>query len=247
MRSDAAIPRQLALPFVHAPAYAAADFVASASNAEALAWLDLAADWPAGRLALWGEPGSGKTHLLHRWAERSGAVLLGPGGVRTLLPPRRPIAIDDAELAPETPLLRMLNAAAEAGLPALLAARAPPARWATALPDLASRLRATVAIGIGSADDALLRALLLRLLADRQLAMSEPAQGLLLTHLPRTPAALREAVARLDHLTLAAGGRVTRALAAAVVRALVAEEHAGSDDDFAPTQATLSRHEPALI
>ncbi len=247
MTSYEAIPRQLALPFVHAPAYAAADFVASRSNEEALAWLDLTADWPARRLALWGEPGSGKTHLLHRWATRTGAVLLGPGGVRTLAPPRRPIAIDDAELAPEIPLLRMLNAAAEAGLPVLLAARAPPARWATVLPDLGSRLRTSVAIRIGPPDDALLRALLRRLLADRRLPMAEPTQALLLAHLPRSPAALREAVARLDRLSLAAQGRITRLLALAIARELAARERSESDDDFASAARAPSPREPALI
>ena len=62
--------RQLALPFAHRPRFARADFVAAASNAEALAWLDRGRDarWPDHRLALWGEAGCGKTHLLQLWA-----------------------------------------------------------------------------------------------------------------------------------------------------------------------------------
>ena len=100
----------------------------------------------------------------------------------------------------------------------LLAGRAPPARWNLALPDLASRLRATVAVQIRPAGDPLLHALLARLLAERQLAVPEPVQATLLARLPRHPAALRDAVARLDRLTLATGRRMTRALAAAVGR-----------------------------
>ena len=161
-------------------------------------------------------------------------------------PPLQPVAVDDADEAPERRLLHLLNAAGEAGLPVLLAGRAAPARWNTALPDLASRLRATLAVRIGPAEDGLLRALLARLLAERQLAVTDPLQAWLLLHLPRAQGAIREAVARLDAATLAAGGRVTRALARDVAAGLAgcssgplqtddiladAGTPAGSDDD----------------
>ena len=67
---------QLPLPFRHRPDYASADFLRAASNDAAMAWLDRTAEWPDHRLALWGEAGCGKTHLLHIWARRSGAALL---------------------------------------------------------------------------------------------------------------------------------------------------------------------------
>jgi len=209
--------RQLALPFGHAAHYDAGGFLPDASNAEARAWLD--APWPDGRLALWGGEGCGKTHLLHAWAERTGAMLLPGPAVRGLL--HRPVAgglaVDDADVAPEEPLLHLLNAAAEAHLPVLLAARDAPGRWPTRLPDLASRLRATAAVALHTPEDALLRALLARLLTDRQLAVAEPLQDWLLLRLPRHPAALREAAARLDRAALAQGRGVTRALVAEVL------------------------------
>ena len=68
------------------------------------------------------------------------------------------------------------------------------------------------------AEDDLLQALLARLLSDRQLLLPESLQVWMLTRLPRHPAALREAVARLDRQTLAEGRRVTRAGAAAGTR-----------------------------
>ena len=116
------------------------------------------------------------------------------------------MAVDDADAAPERPLLHLLNAAGEAGLPVLLAGRAAPARWHAALPDLASRLRAITAVRIGPAEDELLRSLLARLLAERQLAVAEPLQDWLRLRLPRSQGAIREAVARLDRAALAAGG-----------------------------------------
>lgn len=214
--------RQLALPFPHASHFRAEEFVAAASNAEALEWLRHTPSWPFGRLALWGPEGCGKTHLMNLWAERQGADLLaGP-----LLParlPEGPVAVDDADAAPERPLLHLLNAAGEAGLPVLLAGRAAPARWNPVLPDLASRLRATTAVRIGPAEDELLRSLLARLLTERQLAVAEPLQDWLRLRLPRSQSAIREAVARLDRAALASGGPVTRALAQAVAAGLEGE------------------------
>jgi chromosomal replication initiation ATPase DnaA len=214
---------QLPLPFPHQPAYAAADFLEAPSNEAALAWLDRTADWPDHRLVLWGEPGCGKTHLLRLWAGRHGAVLLAGPALHGLpiLPATGAVALDDvAEIADEHALLHLLNAAREAQRPVLLAARTPPSRWPVRLPDLASRLRAITPAEILPPEDSLLRALLLRLLADRQLAVRPDLQDWLLRRLPRSPAALREAVARLDQAALAAGGAVTRPIGAAVLAAM---------------------------
>jgi chromosomal replication initiation ATPase DnaA len=240
--------RQLALAFPHAPHFAAMDFLPAPSNAAALAWLDRDAGWPQGRLAVHGPAGSGKTHLLHVWAERAGAALLA-GPTLRFAPVDCPLAIDDADTAPERALLHLLNAAGEAGRAVLLTGRAPPARWPIALPDLASRLRAASAVGIDPAEDELLRALLARLLAERQLAAAAAVQDWLRLRLPRTPAAMREAAARLDHAALAAGRGVSRLVAARVLAdmlSLASDGELGNDavghEDF--TQPP-SRSDPA--
>lgn len=210
---------QFPLPFVHRPDFTG-DFLRAPSNEAALAWLSRPRDWPDGRLALWGAEGCGKTHLLHSWAARVGATYLCGPTLRDGMPETR-LAIDDADAVPDpSVLLHTLNAAAEAGLPVLLAARRPPGRWAMELPDLASRLRATVAVEIGPAEDTLLQGLFARLLSERQIAVPACLQDWIRLRLPRTPAALREAAARLDKAGLAAGRRVTRSLAAAVLENL---------------------------
>ncbi len=238
--------RQFALPFPHAPQFAQAPFLRAESNAAALAWLDRTGDWPQRRLVLWGAEGRGKTHLLHRWAGRAGATMVD-GLALTLEPPAGPMAIDDADTAPERPLLHLLNAAAEAGFPVALTGRAPPSRWSVRLPDLSSRLRAALAVEIGAPEDSLLRSLLARLLADRQLAVAEHVQDFLLLHLPRTPHALREAAARLDRLALASGSRITRSLAAAVVTELGGAEMAGNHQDFTWNPVTASHETSTLL
>jgi len=208
------VARQLALPFAP-PQEFHADFLEAPSNAEALAWLDRTAAWPGARLLLWGEAGVGKSHLLSRWA---GTVI--DGAAVAFPAPPGPLAIDDADAAPEEALLHVLNAAAEAGHPVLLAARSAPSGWSIDLPDLASRLRAVTAVEITPPDDELLAALLARLCAERQLAVAEPIQAFLRARLPRTPAAMREVAARLDRAALSSGRAVTRPLAALVVEAM---------------------------
>ena len=223
-------PRQLGLPFPHQPDFAAADFLAAPANQAGRVWLGDPQVWPSGRLALFGDPDVGKSHLLHCWARREGALLVhGPAlhGLPALpenVGARGGVAVDDADLmAEEISLLHLLNACAEAGLRVVLAGRAPPARWPVMLPDLASRLRAITAVEIEPPDDALLQALLAKLLAERQLSVAAPLQAYLLTRLPRTAASLAEAARRLDRLALATGGRVTRTLVAHVLAGLNAE------------------------
>ncbi len=150
--------------------------------------------------------------LARRWTRRRRPAMRTAGAG---------LAVDDADGAPERPLLHLLNAAAEAGRPVLLAARSPPSRWATRLPDLASRLRATATVELAPPGDDMLRALFANLLAARQLAVPETLQRWMLLRLPRHPAALREAARQLDSAALAAG-RVTQAVAAAVVEACAA-------------------------
>ncbi len=216
-----AMPAQLKLPLPlpRAAHPAATDFIRTASNDAALTWLDRVSDWPQHRLALWGEAGCGKTHLLRDWADATGAQYLGGPALPRLnelpdLPGIAGLAIDDADtMADEATLLHLLNAAAEARLPVLLAARAPPARWPVRLPDLTSRLRAMTAVEILPPDDALLRILLARLFDDRQHRVSPDTQDWLLTRLPRTPTALREAVDRLNHAALGSPRGINRLLA----------------------------------
>lgn len=227
---------QLLLPFAPLRRATAAPVIAAASNAAARAWLARSAQWPQRRLALWGPHSSGKSLLLAHWAAAAGATVLAGPALR-FPPPAGALAIDDADRAPPLALLHTLNAAQEAGHPVLLAATAPPSRWPVTLPDLASRLRAITAVGIGAPEDDLLRALLARLLADRQLRLAEPTLAWLLARLPRRHAAIAEAVDRLDRAAQALGVAIAPALARQVLPDLLADL---PDDDFASPPPPVS-------
>jgi DnaA regulatory inactivator Hda len=238
--------RQLPLPFQHSRDFAPGNFHEAASNTDALAWLGHTADWPDQRLALWGPAGCGKTHLTHIWAQRRDAVVWQGAELSGLpdLPATGGIALDDAAaLTDETALFHLLNAATEAGLPVLLASRAPPSLWPVQLPDLASRIRAINAIEIGPPDDALLHVLLARLLAERQLRLPESVHIWLLRRLPRTQPDLAEAVARLDAVSLQLGRDITVPLA----RDVLGDVAGVAPDEISGTRPSPSREDPPLL
>jgi len=214
---------QLVLPMEAAPSFAAADFVADASNDEALRWLCAPSRWPDGRLLLAGPAGTGKTHLLHATAQTQGWALLRGPELRGLPEaPTRGVALDDADLpGEETALLHLMNACAEAKLPLLMAAPRPPSRWRVALADLRSRLAATAVAQLDEPSDALLDALLAKHLADRQWLLDPGLIGTLRRRLPRRASVMAEAVARLDRASLIAGRRLTRAAALAILAPLL--------------------------
>jgi chromosomal replication initiation ATPase DnaA len=243
MTGDPAAPRQLPLPLPIAPSAARADLVEDASNAEALAWLDRPFDWPAHRLALFGPPGVGKSHMLRAAATAGGWRLLDGRALTPALAlaPAEGTALDDAEAAPEVALFHLINRAAETGAPLLLAARVAPARWPVGLPDLASRLRATFAVGIGAPSDGLLEALLAKHLADRQLRVAPEVRAWLLARLPREAAVVAAAVARLDAAALAAGAAITRPFARETLAGLLA------DDDHSVAGASATSPPPGAL
>jgi chromosomal replication initiation ATPase DnaA len=100
----------------------------------------------------------------------------------------------------------------------LLTARTAPAGWRLATADLASRLRAVPVATLAAPDDATLRAVLMKLFADRQLSVDAALLDYLMSRNERSFAAAREAVARLDAEALRLQRPVTRALAAELFR-----------------------------
>jgi chromosomal replication initiation ATPase DnaA len=70
------------------------------------------------------------------------------------------------------------------------------------MPDLASRFGALVAFELGQADEGLLMALAVKLFADRQVTVPEAVVTGLLRGLERSPAAVRDFIARADREAL---------------------------------------------
>ena len=215
-------PRQLALVLDHGESYAREDFLSGPCNEAALRLIDCWPDWPANAIALIGPAGSGKTHLGMIWAEWAGArVVAGRNLTEAELPAALAtgaLLVEDAAAAEERPLFHLINLAREEKAFLLLTARTPPSSWPVAIPDLISRLRAMPLATLTAPDDAMLRAVIVKLAADRQLPLDESAVSYLSTHIERSFAAARAALTALDNEALRQRRAPTRALAAELFR-----------------------------
>jgi chromosomal replication initiation ATPase DnaA len=217
-------PLQLVLALGHAESFAREDFLAGPSNAAALELVERWPDWPSRVMALAGPEGSGKSHLAAVWAETTGARvlsarLLGEADLPAALATGALVLEDlDPARVDERALFHLLNLAREDEAYVLMTARMPPAAFPVVLRDLASRLRAVPAVALAPPDDALLRSLIVKLAADRQLSVDEALVNYLANRIERSFAAARAAVNRIDQEAMRQHRPVTRALAAELFR-----------------------------
>ncbi len=201
------------------------DFVPSPANVLALAQIDRWRDWPGGRLLLVGPQGAGKSHLTAIWAAGAqAAVIAAPALAGADLPALAAsggVAVEDADrlagdAAAETALFHLYNLLAGSGA-LLVTAATPPRDWGLGLPDLLSRLQAMPLVRLDPPDDALLSAVLVKLFADRQLAVPPVLIPWLVARMPRSIGAARALVAELDARALAEGRAITPRLAAEIL------------------------------
>jgi len=194
---------QLVLPLEIRSAQGRADFIVAPANQRAVAFLDSYPHWPAPAVALFGPAASGKSHLAAVWADKAGATVLEAAQLESGIP-AGPLVVENVTAGvAEAPLFALL----ERGTPLLLTAQLPPAEWpekfALALPDLVSRVRALLAFALWAPDDSLLMGLAVKLFADRQVQVPENVVTHMIRSLERSPAAIRDFVAHADAVALA--------------------------------------------
>ena len=215
-------PRQLALALPHAESLTRDSFLEGSANAAALKLVERWPDWPNRVMLLTGPEGSGKSHLASIWAELSGARTISAHALELASIPAAlstgAAVVEDlaAGAYDEHALFHLLNLTREQGAYVLLTSRRPPG--GETLRDLKSRLRAVPVVALQAPDDALLRALIVKFCADRQLAVDEAFVSYVATRIERSFAAARHAIERLDAEALRLGRPLTRVLAAELLR-----------------------------
>jgi chromosomal replication initiation ATPase DnaA len=192
--------------------------------------------WPDTLLFLLGPAGAGKTHLAAIWAERAGAAVIEAQDLASAdlpsLATRSALVIDNADRigAAEAALFHLLNMAREHGITLVFTARQRPELWGLKTADLLSRLRLAPALELGAPDEALLKAVLVKLFCDRQIIVDATVIDTLALHIDRSLDLARRLVALLDREALASGRKVTRAM----VRDLLDRFDFGEDEDARP-------------
>ena len=205
------------------------DFFVSAANALAVSRVEGTESWTRGKLALIGPGKSGKSHLANVWCETEDAWITNPNALvaSDISAIDTPVAVEiedgAMEAAEEEALFHLHNYLTAFGLPLLLIARDPPARWPVGLPDLKSRLEAIEVVRIDPPDDVLLAAVLVKLFADRQLQVAPDLVGWLVPRMERSFAECERVVTALDEAALSERRKINRSLAREVLENLHGE------------------------
>jgi chromosomal replication initiation ATPase DnaA len=223
MRGEPASAEQLAFELPMEPRFGEEDFLVGASNEQAYAAIENWPHWPDQILLLCGPEGSGKSHLAAIWAARSQARIVA---AREVTMERVPdlvagsaLVVEDAdrEGRDEAALFHLLNLARERKAFVLFTCSTSPASWGLATADLLSRLRLAPCASIEPPDDALLKAVLVKLFVDRQLVVDIQVVDALALRIERSLAMAARIVAALDRKALQRGRRITRQLAIQVL------------------------------
>jgi chromosomal replication initiation ATPase DnaA len=218
-------PKQLAFDLPLDPRFGAEDFLVSPSNEQAYGQIESWPDWPDTILVLVGPRGSGKSHLASIWATNAHAWTIDATEITQDKVPHLvsngALAIEDMDRGErdEASLFHLLNLAREKRAFLLITSETPPDRWSLRTPDLLSRLRLAPSVALEAPDDALLKAVLVKLFVDRQLVVDTSVVDYIALRIERSLAKASELVALLDREALSRGRRVSRAIAAEILGA----------------------------
>ena len=196
------------------------DFFVAPENAAAAALID---SFPNGfyGAVIFGEKGCGKTHLAHLFREtvfaRTGkkAEILSAAdffaSASDDLLRRSPYPVLENVAAPvdEPALFHLLNAAKSLNGFVLMTSERPPAGWNLRLPDLMTRLKSLPCVEISPPDETLMRAVLVKQFADRQLSVAPEVVAYILKNAERSFKALSFIARRADELSLERKNAVT--------------------------------------
>ena len=195
---------QLALGFPVRQAYNRSNFWVAPCNQEAIAWIDKYPDWPMHALLIYGEAGSGKTHLASIFSDYH---IEAKDLTEDFIPKNNKIVVENLEeLSNERALFHLFNRIGEMNGGLLMTAKYVPE---FSLKDLQTRMTMTPKVEIEIPDDETIISICAKMFEDKQAIVEPVVFSYIATHVPRSFSTIQKVVNIVDELSLAKGRRIT--------------------------------------
>jgi chromosomal replication initiation ATPase DnaA len=217
--------KQLLLDLPLRPALGRDDFLVTTSNAAAVELIDQWPNWPSYGAIILGPAGSGKSHLLEVWRQKTSATYCLDSELEIEKIPslfqNKTLALELSGNCDERAFFHTLNYVKQESAHILITSQTMPQ---VQLPDLKSRLNALPVVSILPPDDDLLRGVLVKLFADRQIDADETMIKYILLRMPRSLQAARSLVTEIDQVAMTEKAEITRPFVARVMEKFTSPE-----------------------
>ncbi|MEP2101842.1 MAG: DnaA/Hda family protein [Parasphingorhabdus sp.] len=187
---------QIALPLDIEPSSQDEGYLVTDCNKQAHEQLENWSSWPNATAILIGAHGAGKLAMAQKFASQSGGRFVA-----------------NAHKAADDDLFHLWNQSQADKFPLLLMSSREVSNWKVALPDLKSRLAASLLIEIGAPDGAMIEGLLQKYFSLRGLSISEDAMAYLGKRMERSYRDIQLLAQLMDNLAIERKKPITRAIA----------------------------------
>ncbi|MFV0322133.1 MAG: HdaA/DnaA family protein [Alphaproteobacteria bacterium] len=208
---------QIPLNLSFIPSYSRQDYVVNSQNKQLIALLDAWPNWQNPWLLIEGEQGAGKTHLAHIFAHKMNAILIAEPKIdmHAIINQQQSLVIDlplSPDAQPQDDLFHLINHVKESQKFGVILIEPINDIHFSLLPDLRSRLAQMMHFRLELPNDDTLRALVVKLLSDRQLALSGAQIHWLIPRLRRSYAFVQQYIANIDKASLADKKKITQTI-----------------------------------